>query len=177
MSGHSQRLTDVLKHESSDLLRYFRRRVDPEDAADLLGETAATAWRRVGDLPSDAEAARRWLFTVAHNIYLNHQRGQRRRHALADRVRDLLLRANSTAPAADIGIEVRDAIDRLPPELAELVRLIHWEGLSLADAAEVMGTSRSTAGARYQRAKAELRETLAPTHIPGHRTGAVSFER
>ena len=135
----AQRLTEALRRESPDLLRYFRRRVtEPEDAADLLAETGLTAWRRVRDLPADDEGARRWLFTVAHNTYLNHQRGSRRRHALADRVRRILT-----------------------PELAEVVRFIHWDGLTVTEAAEVIGVSASTARARYQRARIELRDTLS----------------
>ena len=52
----AQRLTEALRRESPDLLRYFRRRVtEPEDAADLLAETGLTAWRRVRDLPADDE--------------------------------------------------------------------------------------------------------------------------
>lgn len=156
----AQRLTEALRRESPDLLRYFRRRVtEPEDAADLLAETGLTAWRRVRDLPADDEGARRWLFTVAHNTYLNHQRGSRRRHALADRVRRILARAERVSPPSDDGIEVRDAIDNLTPELAEVVRFIHWDGLTVTEAAEVIGVSASTARARYQRARIELRDT------------------
>lgn len=165
----AQRLTEALLRESPDLLRYFRRRVtEPEDAADLLAETGLTAWRRVRDLPADDEGARRWLFTVAHNTYLNHQRGSRRRHALADRVRTILSRAEQVSPPSDEGIEVRDAIDNLPAELAEIVRLIHWDGLTVTEAAEVIGVSSSTARARYQRARAEVRETLTVTESAGH---------
>lgn len=164
-------LSEALRRESMDLLRYFRRRVDePEDAADLLAETGLTAWRRVADLPADDEGARRWLFAVAHNTYLNHQRGSRRRHALADRVRSTLGRAEQTSPPSDDGIEVRDAIDKLAPELAEVVRLIHWDGHTVAEAAEVVGVSPSTARARYQRARAELREALAVTATIDPRT-------
>jgi RNA polymerase sigma-70 factor (ECF subfamily) len=159
----ARHLTEVLERESADLLRYFRRRVAPEDAADLLAETGMTAWRRADDLPSDREGARRWLFTVARNTFLNYQRGQQRRLALASRVRAVLTRAAHVSPSADDGIEVRDATSRLPPELAELVRLIHWDGFTIAEAAEVVGMSDTTARARYQRARAELRATLTAT--------------
>lgn len=64
------------------------------------------------------------------------------------------------APAADEGAEVRDAIARLDPDLAEIVQLVHWERLSLAEAAEVVGIPASTARGRYQRAKERLRSAL-----------------
>ncbi|WP_127474626.1 RNA polymerase sigma factor [Microbacterium sulfonylureivorans] len=55
---------------------------------------------------------------------------------------------------------MRDAIDRLDPDLAELVRLVHGERLTLVQAAEMLGIPDSTARGRYQRAKEQLRVTL-----------------
>ena len=101
-----------------------------------------------------------WLFGVARGTLLNHSRGERRRWALADRIRSHVSQELSTAPA-DAGAEVRDAISRLDPDLAELVRLVHWDGFSLTDAAELLGIPASTARGRYQRAKAELRAALS----------------
>lgn len=66
-----------------------------------------------------------------------------------------------SAASADAGADVRDAIARLEPDLAELVRLVHWDGFSLADAAELLGIPASTARGRYQRAKSELRAALS----------------
>lgn len=159
VSDEAARLTAALESAASDLLAYLERRVGPDDAPDLLGETMVVAWRRVKELSKDSERARMWLFGIARGTLLNHQRGQRRRWALADRIR-LQVREAPTAPAADEGADVRDAIARLDPDLVELVRLVHWERLSLADAAEVLGIPASTARGRYQRAKEELRAAL-----------------
>lgn len=152
------RLIAALSEASADLLAYLQRRVGVDDAADLLGEAMVVAWRRVADLPTDEERARMWLFGIARGTLLNHARGERRRWALADRIRQS--GADAVAPASDDGAEVRDAIGRLDPDLAELVRLVHWERLSLADAAELLGIPASTARGRYQRAKEELRAVL-----------------
>ena len=154
------RLTAALTAASPALLSYFRRRIEGEDAADLLAETMVTAWRRNADLPVDPEQARMWLFGIARNVLLNAQRGERRRWSLADKAREALAQ---TAPASDHGLEVRDAIARLPSELGELVQLVHWEGFTIGQAAEVVGVSPSTARSRYQRAKAELRIALGVT--------------
>jgi RNA polymerase sigma-70 factor (ECF subfamily) len=156
----SARLTAAVEANASDLLTYLLRRVGPDDAPDLLGETMVVAWRRVGDLPPDIERARMWLFGIARATLLNHARGQRRRWALADRIR-LVPSAERSGPAADAGAEVRDAIARLDPEQAELVRLVHWDGFSLVEAAELLGIPASTARGRHQRAKDELRTALS----------------
>jgi RNA polymerase sigma-70 factor (ECF subfamily) len=145
------------------LLAYLQRRVGLDDAPDLLGETMVAAWRRVRDLPEDSERARMWLFGIARNTVLNHGRGQRRRWALADRIR---VDSDRALPAADEGAEVRDAIARLDPVLAELVRLVHWDRMTLAEAAEVLGIPASTARGRYARAKEELRAALSVFAAP-----------
>jgi len=153
------RLTVALTEASPRLLAYLQRRVGHDDAPDLLGETMVVAWRRLGDLPGDPDRARMWLFGIARGTVLNHTRGERRRWALADRIRGQVA-TDAAAPASDEGIEVRDAIARLDPDLAELVRLVHWERFSLVEAAEVLGIPASTARGRYAKAKDELRAAL-----------------
>lgn len=160
VSGDDVRLSAALEATASDLLAYLTRRVGHDEAPDLLGETMVVAWRRVRDLPDDSERARMWLFGIARGTLLNHTRGQRRRWALADRIR-LQTRDEQSSPAADEGADVRDAIDRLDPDHAELIRLVHWDRMTLVDAAEHLGIPASTARGRYQRAKTELRAALS----------------
>jgi RNA polymerase sigma-70 factor (ECF subfamily) len=152
-------LETVLPAVAPSLLAYLQRRVGVEDAPDLLGETMVVAWRRAKDLPGDPERARMWLFGIARGTLLNHARGERRRWALADRIR-ASTGADAVSPAADEGAEVRDAIARLDPDRAELVRLVHWDRLSLVEAAELLGIPPSTARSRYAKAKEELRAAL-----------------
>ncbi|MCA1782955.1 MAG: RNA polymerase sigma factor [Intrasporangiaceae bacterium] len=162
----------VLGDNADDLLRYFRRRVPAQDAADLLAETLMTAWRRNRLLPNEPDQARAWLFGIAHHVLLNHRRGERRRHALADRLR--LALSEQPGAGADDGLEVRDAIERLDPRLAEIVRLVHWEGFTLAQVAAVVELPASTVRNHYQLAKAELRNMLLePTRTSAARPSPV----
>jgi RNA polymerase sigma-70 factor (ECF subfamily) len=151
------RVTSALRESSADLLGYLQRRAGFDDAPDLLGETMVVAWRRVADLPVDRERARMWLFGIARTVLLNHARGERRRWALADRLR---VEPVAEAAPSDEGSEVRDAIARLDADLGELVRLVHWERMSIVQAAELLGIPDSTARTRYARAKEELRAAL-----------------
>lgn len=153
------RLERAIQESSVDLLSYLGRRVGIEDAPDLLGETFAIAWRRENDVPTEPEQARMWLFGVARGALQNYRRGERRRWALAERVRNHS--SPDLAPAADEHLEVRDAILRLEPDLSELVQLVHWDGMSLSEAAQIAGIPASTARSRYQRAKEQLRTALS----------------
>lgn len=158
-------LADVLTTAAPDLLRYLESRLGPDDAPDALGEVLLVAWRRVADLPASGDEARAWLFGIARNTVLNSRRGRSRRTGLVARLRGHAPRED--APAADRGVEVRDAIDRLDPDLAEIVRLLHWDGLTLAEAARVLGQPATTVASRYRRAREQLHATLAgPDLLP-----------
>lgn len=85
-----ERFAALFERIHRPLLAYALRRVsDPADAADVVAETFLVAWRRLDDVPA-GEAARPWLFGVARRVLANHYRGERRRDALADRLRDQL---------------------------------------------------------------------------------------
>lgn len=159
LSASRNRLTIALRSSSDDLLRYFLSRLDSEDAADALAEVMATAWRRVDALPSRPEEARMWLFGIARNVRLHVDRGAIRRARLASRLREAL--TVHAAPPADAGVEIRDAIRRLEDDHAELIRLVHWDGFSIAEAAEILEIPPSTARGRYQKAKEVLRAALS----------------
>ena len=155
-----ERLTQAVLANSDAVLAYLRRRVNPEDAADLLGETFLVAWRRINELPREPERARMWLFGIARGTLRNHVRGTQRRLALAESLRGKL-KAAGVSPGADAGIEVRDAISRLDPVHAELVRLVHWEKMTIAEASEIIGIPASTGRTRYQRAREQLQRSLS----------------
>ena len=153
----------LVEEASPDLLRYFARRVD-QDAADLLAETLMTAWRRRDDLPSPPAEARMWLFGVARNVLANAQRGTRRRHALAD----VLRREMSTDVLEDTteAVALRALVAELDPELAEVVTLAHWEGLSLVEIADLQKVAPATVRGRYRRAKLALAASLSELSVP-----------
>ena len=89
--GEQTRFTRLAETAGPRILAYLARRIDPPgDAADVLAEVLAIAWRRVADLPADEGEAAAWLFGIARGTLANHRRGQARRHALADRLRDHL---------------------------------------------------------------------------------------
>lgn len=152
----------ALRDTADQLLGYFERRVSSrEDAADLLAETMLQAWRRSAAMPAATERRRMWLFTIAANVLANHRRSTRRRQALAERLRSHL-GSSSLEPDHAEAIAVRDAVHRLDSAERELVMLIHWDGFTIVDAAELLGINPSTARSRYAAARDELKQALSP---------------
>ncbi|MDJ0379201.1 sigma-70 family RNA polymerase sigma factor [Cryobacterium sp. PH31-L1] len=161
-----KRIGELHERLASDLLNYLARRVDPpEDAADLLSETFLVAWRRSDRIPDDAEQSRMWMFVTARGVLANHHRGRRRRLALADTLRERLAtsqrRSSSEENQTIVILDVRAALELLPNNQSELVRLVHWDGFTLIEAAQIAGVTESTARGRYERAKNRLRVALS----------------
>lgn len=157
----AQSVERALDENAPALLGYFLRRVqNPADAADLVSETALAAWRSARRMPRDATEARMWLFGVARNTLLHHVRSTVRRDALHSRLTDAI-RTSPAAAETEAAVEVRAAVDALPTDLGELIRLVHWDGFTLADAAHHLGVSASTLRSRHARAKELLRDALA----------------
>ncbi|MBC7596142.1 MAG: RNA polymerase sigma factor [Kineosporiaceae bacterium] len=168
----AERLTEALTATSPDLLRYFQRRLPIDDAADGLAELMLAAWRRVDSTPPGAEQSRMWLFGIARHVITNAARSEHRRRNLTERFREVLRTSPTEGRPADDGADVRDAIGRLSPAQAELVRLIHWDGFAITEAAQILNISPSTARTRYQRARTDLKTALsepAPApEVTGH---------
>lgn len=148
-----RRFTRLMVEVGPALLAYFERRVGAE-GADLLAETMTVAWKRRTSLPADVEPARMWLFGVARNVLRNAQRTGIRQQHLAERLRAET--QQTTAGDSSEALEMRDLVSRLDDDLAEVLTLVHWEGLSLVEIAGILDIPASTARGRYQRARHEL---------------------
>lgn len=157
-SDHLAAARATLRSTANDLLAYFVRRVaSREDAADLYGEVMLTAWRKIDKMPDSPERQRMWLFVIAANTLSNHRRTTSRRLELTERLRHHLA---ETTTGPDSAYAVRDAVLRLHRGQRELVMLIHWDGFTIVEAAEILGLNPSTARSRYAAARTLLREAL-----------------
>ncbi|GAA1128474.1 RNA polymerase sigma factor [Microbacterium aurantiacum] len=152
------RYLDLVDEAALDVLRYLQRRM-PTEAADLLNDALLVAWQKRAQLPVDVTDARMWLFGVARNLLRNGVRTETRRSRLNETLRAEL--TATAAPPADDGAAIRDLIARLPPEIAEVITLVHWDGFSLADIARLQDVPSATVRGRYRRGKELL---LSATH-------------
>lgn len=159
-----ERVIALVQAHASDVLAYLERRTSTvEDAADILSDTLTSAWRRVEDLPEDDVRARLWLFTTARNTLNNHRRGRRRADELTAKLRsevEAARRASITDTHDRVSDAVRRAIDKLPGTQREIVTLVHWDGFSIAEAAEILDVPASTARSQYAGARTNLQRFM-----------------
>lgn len=158
------------------LLAYALRRTRTrtrEDAEEVVASTFTTAWRRIDALPPEP-AALTWLYRVAWKTLANQHRGNARRVNLFSRLSGLReTDDDSTTPdrVAHGSGAVEVALTRLRPREQEVLRLVAWEELSYAEAADVLGCSANAFAVRLHRAKAALKRELTLVTDEGLGTG------
>ena len=140
------------------LLAYTRRRTPQlADAEDAMAETYIVAWRRLAELPADAQEQRLWLFGVAYRVIANQRRAAGRRLQLTDRLKAALL--PPSRPSAVLA-DVADALATLSDGDQEILRLAAWEGLSHGEIGLVLGITPNAAAIRLHRARRRLEEAM-----------------
>ncbi|MEU6408961.1 RNA polymerase sigma factor [Microbispora sp. NPDC046933] len=168
-----RRFEEIYLAHYADLLGYVRRRTEsPEDAADALAETFATAWRRIADVPA-GPSARLWLYGVARRVLANGRRAETRRSALVERLGAELGQwdERDRKPDHEDLDAVRAAFLRLGPDDREVLALVSWEGLGSAEIAAVLGCSRGAARLRLHRARKRLAKELSSAGVDVARYG------
>ncbi|MGW4877897.1 RNA polymerase sigma factor [Streptomyces sp. NPDC004262] len=140
--------------------RLTRRCADPEVVREVLQDTFVTVWRSAAG--HRGQEAGGWLWTIAARRLVDARRAQER----AARVEPPP--GPAATPSAEdrvlAGLEYGDvgtALDRISPELREVLRATVVDGLSTRETALLLGIPEGTVKSRALRARAELRTALA----------------
>ncbi len=129
----------------------FRRCHDCAIATEIATDTFAVVWRRLDEMPN-GQQARLWIFGVARLVLSNELRSQRRRTRLASHVAAVVASQPAISDVDDDG-RVEEALQRMAPGDAELLRLSYWEGFSPAEIAVVVDAGASTVRSQLTRAR------------------------
>ncbi len=155
LDDFEQRLTGLLPR-----LRRLSRALAAQgaDADDLVQVTLERAWaRRRQWRPGTSLEA--WMFTIMRHAWIDEARarGRRERRAAPPEAADVV--ADPLAPGLELRREadaVRRAVERLPLDQRLAVALVLVDGLSYAEAAQVMEVPMGTLTSRLGRARAAL---------------------
>jgi RNA polymerase sigma-70 factor (ECF subfamily) len=149
MQGEVERFEEIYAEHWAAVRAYVRRRAPEHLVDDVVSETFLVCLRRLDVVPSNV---RPWLFAVARKTLAN----ERRRLA-----RQPLAPAVVTIEPEPVGdTKLAAAFACLGDRDRELLRLVAWEGVSLRDAAIVLGCSPVACRVRYHRAKLRLKARL-----------------
>lgn len=125
-------------------------------AADATQQTFIKAWQAATTYDADRELGP-WIYAIARRTAIDIYRKSSRSVA-SDEV-DI----TSLPPSLDTiweVFEVRSAVDRLPDEERQVIKLSHFDGLTHVEIAEHMGIPVGTVKSRSHRAHQRLLELL-----------------
>jgi RNA polymerase sigma-70 factor (ECF subfamily) len=131
-----------------------------ELAADAVQQAFVQAWRAAGSYDPEADIAP-WLFTITRRAAIDAWRKERR-HVVVDT--DQLDEPSVEGPSLEAQWEawqVRQALDELPPEEQEVVRMAYVDGLTQSETAERLAIPIGTVKSRTHRAHRRLGTLLA----------------
>ncbi len=134
------------------------RERDRSEVGDIVADIFAVAWRRRADRPTGADE-RLWLLGVARRTLADHRRSAGRRKRLVTRISlQPALAPRTTDP--DLTARLEEAMALLGERDREALRLLAWDDLSRADAAQLLGCSVTALNVRVHRALRRLSNEL-----------------
>jgi RNA polymerase sigma-70 factor (ECF subfamily) len=191
-SGDAASWRDLVGRHHDRLRRMIDLRLDPRvrgrvDPSDVLQETYIDAARRLSDYLAEpplpfflwlrqlagtwlAKAHRAHLATVGRDVRREVALGnpEASSAALADGLLGRESRPSEVAVRAELRSQLIAAIDRLDPVDREVLALRHFEQLTNAETAGVVGLTVAAASKRYVRALERLRAGVGDWSVEGY---------
>lgn len=171
--GEGTAVEALLAQQQQRLYRFGLKMCgDPEDAKEVLQDSLLAAARALPGFQGKSSLAT-WLYTIARSFCIKRRRRSKYHPAgersLEGEARREVAQLADQRPLSDelyatreLGRQVDAALLALPADQREVLVLRDVEGLSAAEAAAVLGIGVPAVKSRLHRARAALREQLAP---------------
>lgn len=159
LDGDEDAFVEVIRRHEAAVGAYLARRVGRELAEDLLGEVWVAALTSRASYDRSFRDAGPWLFGVAQNTLRRYWRSRPAEEPVPD-VTDM---ASGWDPwtvvdsRVDVESVLRRALALLQPRHREILTLVAWEDLTVADAGRVLGMPPGTARRCLHEARTALR--------------------
>ena len=136
----------------------------PQDQDDLFQDVCLQLWQSIPAFRGEAKETT-WIYRVAFNTALAWRRGERRRREGHDtffklEVLPQLQPGHTEAPPEQEIVQQLYAAIRQLPKVDTSLALMHLDGLSYTEMAEVLGISENYIGVKLNRIRKQLAEQL-----------------
>lgn len=130
---------------------------DPALVDDLCQESWLRAFRGLESFRGDSEFGT-WLHTIARNVVLSGGRTTKRRAELLEE--SWRPRTAASPEPVELRLDLRRAVNALPPGMRRVLWLHDVEGWTHADIGARLGVSEGTSKSQLFKARARLRDRL-----------------
>jgi len=151
------------RHQTRVLRTAYRMLGNWPDAEDVAQEAFIRLYRRGSGFAAEPVLLA-WLYRVTINLCIDHRRGAKPRGELLDLTCPQPSPESEAMHGEQNGRLMR-ALSHLPPKARAAIVLSKIEGLTAAEAAEVLGSSEGTVRSQVSAAMARLREILGGERI------------
>ncbi len=168
-AGDADAFDRLARHALPSLRRWALVRTgDPDDAEDVVQRTLIKAYAAIGSLRG-AGAFHGWLYTIMRNVAGElDRRAQSRDRALqrleSARAQDAVQEGQGRSPRGSESTELADLVRTFLEELSDQQRaimdLVDLQGMTPAEAGEMMGLKPSTARVHLLRARRRIRSRI-----------------
>ncbi len=154
----------IRQHQRMIYSLTYRMTGSAADAEDLTQETFLRAWRQIGSYRAAAKFST-WLYRIAINACLTWRQRETLRLQVqagwAETNGAPQLAGEATLARNETGRIVHAALLKLPAKQRAAIMLTLYDGLSHAEAAEILGCSETTVSWRVFAARRKLQRWLA----------------
>lgn len=136
----------------------------PQDQDDLLQDILLQIWSSIPAFRGEAKETT-WIYRVAFNTALAWRRAERRRREGYERFLRFEVSPQAQPSHVDLLLE-QDTVERLYAAIRELPKvdaslaLMHLDGVSYQEMAEVLGISENYVGVKLNRIRKQLADQL-----------------
>ena len=168
-------LDDIVKDNVPRLHSFVRGRVsNRDDAEDIVQDTVYQFLRTISALENPISHVSSWLYTVAHNLIINHGKKRheepmpeppRHQDTFMTDLSEIMMADDSDNPdfhmlRSMVWDEFDKALAELPEEQRKAIVMTEIQGLSVKEAAQQMGVPQNTFLSRKHYAIKHIRKRL-----------------
>jgi RNA polymerase sigma-70 factor (ECF subfamily) len=168
-AGSADSYSAFFRRHVEPITRYsIRRCANPDDVADLVGETFLVALQAAHRYRPESDTALPWLFGIARRLLAKQRRkyvGNRRLEVKVSNAFPVFTAAEDDAVASAIDAArqapvLQEAMARLTRSEREVLELVAYDGLSPSEAAVTLDITPNAARLRLSRARKTVRSHL-----------------
>ncbi len=138
-----------------------RRLGDRGLAEELVQDVFTRVWRHAGDFDPERASFRTWLYQIARNAAVDLERRRMVRPSLGpESAAEELTEPDEPIERAVLRWQMQAALERLSPDHREVVRLAHFEGLTMREIGDRLEIPVGTVKSRTSYALRSLRLAL-----------------
>lgn len=177
--NHDACLTSIANDKDKDAFRiifdYFAPRIksflmrggfNEQKSEELTQEVMITVWHKASQFSPEKASASTWIFTIARNKKIDHIRKQKRHEIDPNDPCFVEVNVAQAKMPDETIIEqseaktIKDAIETLPKEQAELINVFYFDGKTHNEIADEYGLPLGTVKSRIRLAFDKLKRNL-----------------